>query len=99
MHQRQASLAANASEIAARVAAKSVQSAAPGGQAYLWKYADPDGKPFYLEEKKMTIKSPFSGKSFSAKPVKYNLMQVGKEIKEDKAEAAATKTASDIWKV
>jgi len=96
MHPRQASLAINASEIAARVVAKSVQGAA--GQTFIWKYTDPEGNIFYLNERKMTIKSPTTGKSFAAKPVKFTLSQVGKEMKEDAKGEAASKTASDVWK-
>jgi hypothetical protein len=97
-HPRQASLVVNAFEIAERVASRSQQAAA-GGPAYLWKYVDPENNTFYLEEKKTTIKSPYTGKTFTAKPTKHTLMQVGKEMKEEKAEEATTKEASvDIWK-
>jgi hypothetical protein len=100
MHPRQASLLTQASEVADRTAGKSpetMKQALAGGQAILWKYTDPDGKVFYLEEKKITgIKSPFSGKTFSAKPERHTPQQVGKEMKEDaKGEA---KTAADRWK-
>ena len=45
---------------------------------------------FYLPEKKTTVKSPYSGKSFSAKPEKFTMGDVGKELKTDaKAEKAA----------
>ena len=54
--------------------------------AVLWKYTDDEGKEFYLPEKKMgTLKSPYSGKSFSVKPEKSSLSDVGKELKEEDA--------------
>jgi hypothetical protein len=57
----------------------------------LWKYTDPDsGSDFYLTEKKVTVKSPYSGKSFSTKPEKFTMGDVSKELKGDaKAEKAA----------
>jgi hypothetical protein len=50
----------------------------------LWKYQDPDGQKFYLEVKRTTIKSPFSGKSFSVRPERYTPAQVGKELKDER---------------
>lgn len=94
MHPRQASVFQSASDLANRIAAKkrkmseSVQP--PTGQILLWKYEDPDGKTFYLEEKKMTVRSPFSGKTFPAKPQRHTPAQVGKEMREDRK----TKTAA-----
>ncbi len=50
----------------------------------LWKYMDPDtGKPFYLMEKVMTIRSPFTGKTFSTRPERYSLSDVGQELREE----------------
>lgn len=85
MHPRQASLLTNAQEVVAKTAKK--KSGAPT----LYKYTDPDsGVDFYLPEKKTTVKSPYSGKSFSAKPEKFTMGDVGKELKTDaKAEKAA----------
>lgn len=97
MHPRQASLLEHVSEVAIRTSGKSAQKQA--AQPLLWKYEDPEGKIFYLEEKQLTIKSPFSGKSFSAKPTKHTLNQVGKEMKEDAV--LPEKTASEVvdpWK-
>jgi predicted transcriptional regulator with HTH domain len=60
----------------------------------LWKYTDEEGKDFYLSEKKVgTIKSPYSGKSFTPKPTKSSLSDVGKELKEDDA-----KIKGALWK-
>jgi len=105
MHPRQASVLVQATEVADRIAAKKQSekkqglSSGGGGLALLWKYTDPEGNTFYLEEKKMTIKSPYSGKSFSARPERHTPAQVGKEMKDEaKAEKAAPKTASDFWK-
>jgi hypothetical protein len=59
----------------------------------LWKYTDEDGKDFYLSEKKVgTLKSPYSGKSFTAKPERSSLSDVGKELKEDDA-----KVKGSLW--
>lgn len=63
----------------------------------LWKYTDPDtGKDFYLPEKVTTVKNPWTGKSMTVKPVKFNLSDVGKELKEDeKKNKGKGKKASD----
>lgn len=48
----------------------------------LWKYQDPDsGEEFFLPVKKPTVKSPYSGKSFSAKPEKMQMSEVTKDLK------------------
>ena len=58
----------------------------------LWKYTCPEtGKDFYLAEKKTSIKSPYTGKNFTAKPEKDTLSDVGKELKSDQAAAKAEK--------
>lgn len=106
MHPRQTALLKTAAEIADKLAAKGEkQSAAP----VLWKYTDPDGKEFYLTEKKMTIRSPYSGKSFAAKPTRENLGAIGKELREESAAPAGAgpggkstgkrKKSSEDWKV
>lgn len=52
--------------------------------APLWKYMDPDtGKTFFLTEKVMTIRSPFTGKTFSTRPERYSLSDVGQELREE----------------
>ena len=54
--------------------------------AVLFKYTDEDGKEFYLPEKQVgTLKSPYSGKGFTAKPERSSLSDVGKELKEEDA--------------
>lgn len=81
MHPRQTDLLKTASELTEKLAAKGDKknSAAP----VLWKYTDPDGKEFYLTEKKMTIRSPYTGKTFTAKPERQNMGAVGKELREE----------------
>lgn len=81
MHPRQEDLAKQASSIAERLAAGKNQQA--GGPAVLWKYVDPDGNEFWLKVKRMTVKSPFSGKSFPARPVREPPSEVGKELREE----------------
>ena len=80
MHPRQAALLNQAADITEKLAAK-----APG--SVLWEYTDPDGREFYLKEKVTTVKSPWTGKSFSAKPKKFTPAQVGAEMRDEKAEA------------
>jgi hypothetical protein len=89
MHSRQASVLAQAQRVVARLEGRiSKEAASP----ILWKYEDNtvEGSPkvFYLEEKKMPCKSPFTGKTISARPVKHNLAQVSKEMKEDRNEGS-----------
>lgn len=87
MHPRQASLLVQVESLVEKTAAKG-KSGAP----VLWLYTCPEtNKDFYLPEKKTTVKSPFTGKSFSAKPQKSSLSEVGKELKEDAAAEKAAK--------
>ena len=104
MHPRQASIIQQASELADRTAAKKKRSEAPttttptppmGGQILLWKYEDPDGKPFYLEEKRMTVKSPWTGKSFPFRPKRHTPAQVGKEMKDERKGKNASEEGFD----
>lgn len=97
MHPRQASLLAQVTELTEKTAAKR-QSEKKPGPPILWKYTDPDGNNFYLEEKKVTIKSPYSGKSFSARPERHTPAQVGKEMKEEAKEPAPKMASTDPWK-
>jgi carbonic anhydrase/acetyltransferase-like protein (isoleucine patch superfamily) len=62
--------------------------------AILWKYVDPDGGVFYMEERRLsTTRSPFTGKSFTAKPVRQTLTDVAKELR-----AGEAKIKSALWK-
>ena len=100
MHPRQASILSQAIEVADRTAGKKKQSEKKqGAQPLLWKYTDPDGATFYLEEKKTTVKSPYSGKSFSARPERHTPAQVGKEMREDSKAETAKQASEDPWKV
>lgn len=83
------SLLARAEAVHSKVAAASV----------LWKYADPDGNEFYLLKKLTPVRSPYSGKSFTVKPERVSLSDVGKELKSDaKAEKAKKADVLDFWK-
>jgi hypothetical protein len=88
MHPRQASALTAAQELADRIAKKKpAQKQQAGGKAgapTLFKYTDPEtGQDFYLPEKKTTVKSPWTGKSISVKPEKFNMGDVAKELKSD----------------
>jgi hypothetical protein len=49
----------------------------------MWKYVCPEtNKTFYLTEKRMTIRSPFTGKTFTTRPERYTLSDVGKELRQ-----------------
>lgn len=62
--------------------------------AVLWKYVDPDGDVFYMEERRLsTTRSPFSGKSFTAKPVRQTLTDVAKDLR-----AGDAKIKGALWK-
>jgi hypothetical protein len=62
--------------------------------AILWKYIDPEGGVFYMEERRMsTTRSPFSGQSFTAKPVRQSLTDVAKELRSGDA-----KVKGSLWK-
>jgi hypothetical protein len=97
MHPRQASLFEAAQDLVEKTAAKRKQTAEPAlGPVVLWKYLDPEGRVFYLEEKKLTLKSPFSGKSFTTRPTRFTPAQVGQEIKQERKNKQASE---DPWKV
>jgi len=73
-----------------RAASISMKVAAP----ILWKYVGEDGKGFYLTEKRVgTLRSPYTGKSFTGKPERTSLGDVGKELKEEDA-----KVKGALWK-
>jgi hypothetical protein len=100
MHPRQASLLTQVTELTEKTAAKRQSEKKQGlGQPILWKYTDPDGgQNFYLEEKKMTIKSPYTGKVFSSRPERHTPAQVGKEMKDDAKTETPKMAAVDPWK-
>lgn len=81
MHPSQKTLLKQAEDLSARMAA-----------TVLWKYSDPDtGKVFYLTEKVTTIRSPWTGKTFTTRPERSSLSEVGFELRE---EAKVEKTAA-----
>jgi hypothetical protein len=62
--------------------------------AILWKYSDPEGAVFYLEERRLgTIRSPFTGKTFTPKPVRQSLTDVAKELR-----SSGAKVKGALWK-
>lgn len=82
MHPRQASLLTVTNEVTEKLAAK--KPVAVGGAPLLWKYVDPDtNQEFFLPERKMTVRSPYTGKSFSTKPEKMTPAGVGKEMRDE----------------
>jgi hypothetical protein len=98
MHPRQASVLAEITAVLATLSGKTAAAAtpAPSGPILLWKYQDPEDNHFYLEVKKTTIKSPFSGKSFSVRPERYTPAQVGKELKDERKEQAKHAGQEDL---
>jgi len=102
MHPRQSSLLEAAEDLTSKLAAKQQKLVAQG--AVLWKYTCPETtKDFYLEEKKTTVKSPWTGKTFSVKPVRYTPAAVGTELKEEQKAEKAEKTkkaaGDSAWKI
>ncbi len=91
MHPHQSHLLEEATRLTAVLAAKKPAGDKKQGQGavMLWKYVDPEGNTFYLEEKKTTVKSPYSGKSFSARPERHTPTQVGQEMKQERKEKGA----------
>jgi hypothetical protein len=96
MHPRQASLVVEAEAVLARFEKHALASPPTSGPAILWKYEDPEGQTFYLEIKRTTIKSPFSGKSFATRPERYTPAQVGKEMKDERKEQAKNAHEVDL---
>ena len=92
MQDRQASLIARAETVVDSIEGRTAA-------ANLWKYVCPEtGKDFYLPEKKMSVRSPYTGKTFTAKPDKDTLSDVGKELKQDQAAAKEKTAATNLWK-
>jgi hypothetical protein len=84
MHPRQAHLADLAQFLVEKTADDKTAATS------LWLYTCPETKQdFYLPKKMVSVRSPYTGKTFSAKPEKVSMGDVGKELKEDaKAEKA-----------
>jgi hypothetical protein len=87
MHPRQASLIHQAQQT---LEALDPRTAA----AVTYKYTCPEtGKDFWTESKQTSIRSPWTGKTFTAKPQKSSLGDIGKEIKKDQEAAKDKKPA------
>jgi len=76
MHPRQASVLSQANEIAERTAVETKTAAAP----VMWKYTD-GSKTFYLDEKVMPCKSPWTGKSLKGAPVRTQFSAMVQDLK------------------
>lgn len=76
MHPRQANLLAGAQKLSEALAPTSKEAAAP----ILWKYTTPEGETFYTDIRQMTIRSPWSGKSFTTRPERINPSQVKQDL-------------------
>lgn len=78
MHPRQAPLADLAQSLVEKTADDKTAATS------LWLYTCPETKQdFYLPKKMVSVHSPYTGKTFSAKPEKFSMGDVGKELKED----------------
>ena len=81
MHPRQASLIQQA-----KATLETLHTAA--APPSLWKYTCPEtGNEFWTKVKKTTIRSPFTGKNFSAKPDKDTVSEVSKDLKLDREQS------------
>lgn len=100
MHPRQASLLEKASTLVEKTSGKqpTAEKKQSQGSPLLWKYTDPEGKDFYLEEKKTTVKSPYTGKSFSARPERHTPAQVGQDMKQERREEKSASEVDFSWK-
>jgi len=66
------------------------------GQAVLWQYTDPEGNMFWLDRKiTTTVRSPYGGPGFTTKPKKIMPSQIGKILKEEKADETKSDSKMD----
>ena len=86
MHPIQEQLKKQASDLTEKLAAKGEKK---GLGQMLWKYVDPEGNEFWLKVKKLTVRSPFSGKTFTAKPERETPSAVGQDLREEAKAAPA----------
>jgi hypothetical protein len=93
MHPLQAQLSTYAADVTNKVAAAD-DPPATGGTPRLWQYVDPVGGEFYLPEKLLTLHSPYTGKTFTTKPEKSTLSDVGKHLKEKAKQARIDSAAA-----
>ena len=62
--------------------------------AILWKYVDTEGTVFYLSERiTSTIRSPFTGRAFTPKPIRQSLTDISKELR-----AGDAKIKGSLWR-
>ena len=110
MHPRQAKLITTATEVGAKIGEPQKEAAS----AIVWKYEDETtGQPFYLLERRMTVRSPWSGQSMTVRPERISPSNIGKDVKQEfaapapddmammasEADKPADKTASEkSWK-
>lgn len=74
---------------------QALQEEGAKSKSSLWKYTTDDGEVFYLDERVMTaLRSPFSGKTFTPKPEKATLMEIGKSLREEPKVADTALTAA-----
>jgi hypothetical protein len=92
MHPLQAQLIEYAADVTDKVAA--VGDPLTGATPRLWQYVDPEGGEFYLPEKLLTLHSPYTGKTFTTKPEKSTLSDVGKHLKEKAKQARIDKATA-----
>ena len=79
LHTRQANLLKSAEETIKKLS----QTEKTAG-VVLWQYQDPTtGGEFYLTERLMTVRSPFTGKTFTTRPLKMTVSQVAKDLREE----------------
>lgn len=64
----------------------------------LWKYTLEDGIDLFLLKKQTTIRSPESGKTFTIKPERVSLSEIGKELKAEAKSEKVKKASDDFWK-
>ena len=82
MHSRQASLLRKAEDTISNIHGATPKQAG----AALWKYVDPTGGEFFITavgSPIRTVHSPFTGKTFTAKPIKMTVSQLGGEVREE----------------
>jgi hypothetical protein len=76
MHPRQAALLDQADQLTEKLAGK--EAATP----VLWKYVDDENGEFFLPSRRQNVHSPYSGKSLPQRPERFQIPEVGKELKE-----------------
>ena len=78
MHPRQAKLITASTQVADKIGEPK-----EAATDLVWKYVDPDNGPFYLLERRMTVRSPWTGQSMTVRPERIMPSQVGKDVKQE----------------